>query len=341
MKKLFLLLSPFLLFGCFVFYYNTHVATHPLPLSKSAFNVSLGIDRFGRDFIFEKTLDDEIGQVAYQLIDRRSKEWKKESPLKIPLEIHQIFVGKGTLPDDLARAAQSVRLFHKDVPYTLWTEKEYAPLLQAALGKQTESLPKEVLRDVVAALILLKKGGVVMDLETECVQPITPLLSLGDCIIGFEPPLTKPRFKRRLQLSSSVIAAAPAHPLIAEWLHEMLERSSSSTDMKPLAFYLWATQDALTSTVAAKAIESGEPLLVGPTYFCPINPANIEAFQSIIDGTVHHMGTKKILRSMKIIESPPYADIARETICIHIKGGRQNLQFKDCIKKRLEAKKQD
>jgi mannosyltransferase OCH1-like enzyme len=322
-KKVLLLLTPFVILSALVYLYNRQATTHPLALSKEAFDSSIGVDRFGKEFVFEKPLDLEMGQIAYSLIEMRSKEWHEGSLPLIPFEIHQIWVGEGPLPDDLARGAQSVRLFHKNAPYTLWTAKEYEPLLKKALGSASDSLPKELVRDIVAALILLQKGGVVIDLEAECVQPITPLLSLGDCIIGFEPPSRCAHFKRRLLLSSSVIAAVPAHPLIREWLKTMIHRAQFMTAMKQKKFSLWATQEALTTTMACLAKEYGRTLLVGPTYFCPVAPSYIREFQGILDGTQHHSTTKKVLQSLHVLETLPYSDVALETVCIHMKGGRQ------------------
>lgn len=343
MKKILFFFAFFTLLGLFLFFYTRQTSAHPLALSKEAFNTSIGINRFGEEFIFEKSLDKKMGKLAYLLIEKRAKEWHEKAPAIIPLEIHQIWEKEGPLPDDLARGAQSVRLFHKNTPYTLWTKKEYESLVQSMLGHGTDVLPQEMVRDVIAAIILLQKGGVVMDLEVECVQPITPLLSFGDCIIGFEPPLPQACGKRKLMLSSSVIASVANHPLIREWLTLMLQRAKLITDSNQKKDCLWVTQESLTEATSLLAKDQGKTLLVGPTYFCPISPSNIKEFQGILDGTRHRSTTKKILQSLHLIESSPYADVAQETVCIHTNGGRQGIRLKSASshieKKRVEAKK--
>lgn len=327
MKKVLLLFSLFCATASLLFYRYHSQSEYPRPLSRNAFDASIGVDRFGKDFVFEKDLDKQIGELAHELISLRRKEWKEPIKRAIPLSIHQVWIGSETIPDDLARGAQLVKTFHKDIPYTLWTQKEYEPLLVEALGKSRENVPHELLKEVVSALIVLKHGGVVIDLKTECVQSIVPLLSLGDCIIGFNPPSAHSHFQRRLMLSPVVIAAAPAHPLIKEWLAEMLRRALIRKPIKQKKFHLWAVEESLTSVVASQGKTSGRPLLVGPTYFCPVAPSHIAEFQAGLDGYLHRSTLKKILQSLHILAAPPYSDVTHETIIVH-------------IKKQLETKKE-
>lgn len=329
MKKI---LSLLVLLACVLLYYLGQKSPYPPPLSRGSFDKSLGVDTFGKDFVFEKALDKEMGDLAHHLIEKRRQEWNKNAKNIIPLAIHHVWTGEGTMEDRLARGVQSVKIFHKDVPTFLWTRKEYEPLLETTLGPVWSDLPKELLPHVVSAVILLQYGGVVVDPAAECVQSIKPLLSFGDCILGFEPPSSRSHFKRRLLLSPGVIASTPAHPLIQAWLREMVRRAASKGAMRPKKFYRWVVKDALTSVVASQALESGRVLLVGPTYFCPIAPRNFNTFQEMVDGSLHRSTLKKVLQTLHIMPSLPYSDVTHETMFIHVHENNQ--------KKGLETKKE-
>ena len=326
MKKIGYLLFVCIFVGVCILLYQNDTSRYPQALSRKSFDNSLGVNYLGKEFVFEKDLDREMGDIAHKLIEMRRQEWVDKAKSRIPLILHQVWVEDGEMPDDYARGAQSIKLFHKNVPYTLWTKKEYEPLLAETLGgDEWKNLPKSVLKNVVTAAILIKQGGVVIAPETECVQSITSLLSLGDCIVGFMPPSPKTHFKRRLSLSTTVVAAAPSHPLIEAWLKEMLRRSSSQVDasqgkMKDKKFYSFVVEDSLTSIFALQGLKCGSPLLLGPTYFCPISPSHIDEFQAGIDGAIHRSTMKKILQLLRIAHSEPYADITHETIILNLKN---------------------
>lgn len=318
MKKflLFCFLCSCIVIGGF-FYFSKEM---PQPLSQGAFDASIGITSLGREFVVEGPLDQAIYNCATTLIEKRAteQEQKKVSFNPIPKKIHQIWTERESLPDDLERGVASVQLHNGDCFHTLWTPEQYEPLLLSVYG--TKDIPKGLERDMVAAAILIEHGGIVVDLEEECVGSFFPLLSLGDCVVGFEPPRKKDLFGRKLYLSSSVIASSPSHPLIKAWAHEMYTRSVEGLHKQ---FMIWATQESLTAVFAAKAIEEGHALFVGPTYFCPITSDNRKEFLNTIDGIKHRGFIQKTAGTLHLISPEPYSKIACETICIHMKGGRQ------------------
>lgn len=307
--------------GCIViggfFYFSKEV---PQPLSQKAFDTSIGITSLGREFVLEEPLDQSIYDSALILIEKRAseREQKSNSFSQIPKKIHQIWIEKGNLPDDLERGVASVKLHNSDYSHTLWTPDQYEPLLLSVYG--TKEIPKGLVRDMAAAAILMEHGGIVVDLEEECVQSFSPLLPLGDCIIGFEPPRKKERFGRKLYLSSSVIASSPSHPLMKAWANEMHKRSLESEHKQ---FEIWATQESLTALLSEGGTEVGHTLFLGPTYFCPISSDNRKEFLNIIDGLKHRSFIQKTVSTLHLFSPEPYSTMACETVCIHMKGGRQ------------------
>ena len=324
MKKIFLYLAPVVFFGLLGWYSaKTDPLRSPPALSRAAFDHSIGIDSLGSKFILHESLDRKIRTKARELISQRKAEAAAGISSSIPRIIHQIWTSTSSLPDQFAAAARLLKQQHPDFTYILWSPKEYEPILEELIGPSYSLLPLPVVRDLAAAAVLWKQGGLVVDLEAECVQPATPLLSLGDCLVGFDPPRAKPRHGRRLLLSPAVMASTPSHPLMMAYLAEMVRRvkeGESSGDYKTE----WITQDALTS-VASQSLQAGRVLFVGPTYFCPVNRDHIDHFRSILEGEKKRSMVKKVLHSLHMLSIPPYSDIARETVFVHMEGGREKV----------------
>ena len=317
MRRILLLFLPVVLLCgfCWIIILAKDPLSHPPALSKHALDVSIGIEELGSDFVLHRQKDQELRLIAHRLIDKRKAEWKYGKQPSIPRIIHQIWPSEDPIPDQFVRASRMVREHHPEFQYILWRPNDYSHLLGSLIDPSSAAISPDVTRDIVAAIVLWKFGGVVVDLESECVQPITPLLSLGDCLIGFEPPLPKPKKQRRLFVSSSVIASVPSNPLIQAYLTELLRRIRDGA----LNTH-WITQDSLTTIVSSLALEQGSTLLVGPTFFCPVNPSHIRHLHKRLEGEVRRTVFQKISKIFRM--TPPYSDISRETVFVHMNGGR-------------------
>jgi hypothetical protein len=292
----------------------------PTALSKRHFDQSLCIKELGSSFVLHRKLDNEMRALAHNAITLRKAEWRAGQHSNIPLVIHQIWPRDEQIPDQYSRTARTVQIYNSDATYILWNHKDVEKLLTQLFGNDWKDLPLDVVRDLAAAAVLWQHGGIVVDLESECVHSIRSLLSLGDCIIGFEPPRETTKFQRRLFLSSSVIAAAPAHPIIKTWLAEMWRRALLMKD-DPHISSLWVSQESLTR-VAAALHDRGRPLFVGPAYFCPVRPSQIQKLKRSLDGQARTRFFKRLAQTLHIISVPLYSRVARETLFVHMSGGR-------------------
>ena len=325
MKRILLFLVPIALASLFWWHSSrTDPLRCPPALSKSAFDSSIGIDCLGSEFVLHRPLDQEIRKKAHTLIDQRKSEWDSKPHSSIPHIIHQVWTSEEALPDQFAAASRLLQHQHPNFTYILWTPKEYGPILQELVGPEYSSLPLPIQRDLVVAAVLWQQGGLAADLEAECVQPVTSLLPLGDCLLGFDPPRAKPKHSRRLLLSPAIIATAPSHPMIKVYLAEMIRRVKDGEQCGRYKIE-WITQDALT-TAAAQFPNTGRILFFGPTYFCPVNRDHIRHFRKILEGEEKRSMVKKVLHSLHLVSIPPYSDIARETVFVHMEGGREKIR---------------
>jgi len=320
MKKIFLLFALVIIALWWFGFANSN--TPPVALSKRIFANSLRIRTLGKRFMLHRKGDRLLYATARKLIDHRLRAWKKNSLSSIPKTIHQIWPYDAPIPDHLALSTMMTKNNHTNFSYTLWTPQMYEEPLTCLLGEEWKTLPPQIIRDLAAATILWRYGGVVVDVETACVQTLSSVLSLGDCIIGFEPPLKNRSYQRRLVLSPSVIAAAPTHPLIQSWLTEMIGRIKGGTKQQKEK-YPWICQDSLNFVATRPRQNLKNTLFVGPTYFCPVCPSHIHKFKQKLDGIRKFHHVRRILHALHIIDIPPFTQIARETLGVHMSGGRQ------------------
>lgn len=319
MKK-WLIVVGCLVLGIIVFSFF-HGHSRPPFLSKHAFDTSCGITTLGHKFVVHRSKDRAMRNLAHTLIDTSRTQGLIPQPP--PHKIHQIWASSEPMPDELVRATHSVQQSNPDYAYALWNPAAYEPLLDATYGKGWRQLPKEIVRDLAAGTILYEHGGIVLDVEMECVGSFTPLLSCADCVIGFEPPHKRARYGRRLLLSPSCIVARAHHPIVAEWTKSVWERSQKALDEKCDFDLLQITQDSLCQVVMELGTTSGRTLLVGPTFFCPVSPQHIEEFHNILDRTVRRSMGKKIAQTLHLTNVPLYSTLAQETLCVHMLGGRR------------------
>ncbi len=143
----------------------------------------------------------------------------------IPKTIHQIWLGS-PLPKKLARYSRSWQKLHPDWQFKLWTDREVAEfdfqsreLFEATScwGQKSDLLRMEILR---------REGGVYVDLDYECFQPIDVLANRYDFFstlkyiytahVGWPAVWQKP-----IVACNSLIGARPDHPVLSAYLEEV------------------------------------------------------------------------------------------------------------------------
>jgi len=99
-------------------------------------------------------------------------------------------------------------------------------LFPASLARLYDSYPLPINRaDVRKYLALYAAGGLVADLDVECLRPLAPLLArlrhCAGCVLSQEPPLHRLALHAAappVYLSTALMACAPRHPFIAHLL---------------------------------------------------------------------------------------------------------------------------
>lgn len=142
----------------------------------------------------------------------------------IPKTIHQTWRDR-SIPAYLRPFQASWRIHHADWEYRLWTDldnraliAEHYPWFLACY----DAYECEIQRvDAARYFILHRYGGLYVDLDFECLQPLTEVLNTQTCIFGSEPEAHAAHHHRETVVANALMASSPNHPL---WtvVHEQL-----------------------------------------------------------------------------------------------------------------------
>ncbi len=137
--------------------------------------------------------------------------------LKIPPIIHQTWRDTD-IPYHFQILAETWKNMHPDWSYKLWTDAMNRDFIKDNYPwflEKYDAFPREIQRaDAIRYFILLKEGGVYIDIDFECFQNVAGLLSNETCVIGKEPMEHCERFSKDLILCNAFMAATPQNSFI-------------------------------------------------------------------------------------------------------------------------------
>jgi mannosyltransferase OCH1-like enzyme len=148
----------------------------------------------------------------------------ENSPLKIPLTIHQIWLGS-KIPEHYFNWIKSWK--NKDWNYKLWTEDDLKSLklINQELFDLAENYGEK--SDILRLEILYQFGGIYADVDYECLNPNLIILynKAFDFYAGLEPlehKLLKNPWNS-LKIGNAFLASIPQHPLLEKIINDMKE----------------------------------------------------------------------------------------------------------------------
>jgi inositol phosphorylceramide mannosyltransferase catalytic subunit len=147
----------------------------------------------------------------------------------IPRTIHQTWKSTElSYPFDVL--ANSWKELHPSWQYKLWTDDMNRDFIKAHFPdflSRYDNYPRNIQRiDAFRYFLLLKEGGVYVDVDFECISCIEPLLEGSQCVIGKEPPLHSDNFNMEMILCNAFMAAAPGNPFMQFVCNEVMEYPS-------------------------------------------------------------------------------------------------------------------
>jgi inositol phosphorylceramide mannosyltransferase catalytic subunit len=101
----------------------------------------------------------------------------------IPRVVHRIWLGGNPLPEDHARYGETWRAHHPEWEHRLWTDEDVPDVPALARARNVAERA-----DILRYEILRRHGGVYVDTDVECLQPIDPLLAGVSMFAAYEVP---------------------------------------------------------------------------------------------------------------------------------------------------------
>ncbi len=148
--------------------------------------------------------------------------------MSIPKIIHQTWKDND-VPGHFLIFSNTWKEYHRDWTFILWTDAMNRTFIQEnypAFLTIYDSYPENIQRvDAIRYFILLKHGGVYIDLDFECLENIEPLLEGKQCVLGEEPEEHCLIHNKKLIISNAFMASEANH-LFFHSICDELERSS-------------------------------------------------------------------------------------------------------------------
>ncbi|HEY8894747.1 MAG TPA: glycosyltransferase, partial [Niastella sp.] len=144
----------------------------------------------------------------------------------IPKIIHQTWK-TDELPYPFNLLADTWKELHPDHEYKLWTDtmirefiEEHFPVFLAKYDRY----PRHIQRiDAFRYFLLLKEGGMYIDIDFECLTNISVLLQNTSCVIGKEPQIHCDRFAQQMILCNAFMASTPGNAFMEFVCQKMID----------------------------------------------------------------------------------------------------------------------
>lgn len=165
--------------------------------------------------------------------DRFMELSMKNEDMKIPRIIHQIYEDPTGVPDDLQELAKTWKEQHPAWEYRFWNKKAIEDFLEAEFPNfipTYRAYPFNVQRwDAIRYLILYRIGGLYVDLDYECLEPLDSLLNGALCCMGMEPTVNSIVHDRSLIVGNALMASIPNHPYFEAIIKDMINGEKYSS----------------------------------------------------------------------------------------------------------------
>jgi hypothetical protein len=199
------------------------MTTPPTPKPWPSFRECLPDDDLFRTFVDP---DERSLTTLGALYDRNRPDQVAPLPSPtIPKVIHQIWLGS-PLPRKLARYAATWRKHHPDWEVKLWTDQEVADFDFSSRELYESSTCWGQKSDLLRIEILNRFGGVYVDLDYECYQPVDDLAERYDFFNTLKYLYTAhlgwPEvWQTPIVVCNSLVGARAGHPILGEYLERV------------------------------------------------------------------------------------------------------------------------
>lgn len=215
----------------------------------------------------------------------------KNSGMRIPRIIHQVYFDPAGLPEHLAVFSQTWKETMSGWEYRFWDGKAVEQLMESefrALIPLFRSFPLDVQRwDFSRYLILYRYGGLYADLDYICLEPLDTLLWNSSCCFGMEPTAHAIRNGKPFIIGNALMASVPGHGFWTQIFNDISQYKWQRHKHKGLQV-IESTGPYMISRVY-EACETKDEITLIPAGL--VAPLSLEEVQDVIE--------KKITKEME------------------------------------------
>ena len=160
------------------------------------------------------------GKEVYFLKDKLlSLALENNSYMKIPKIIHQVSFDAAGPAKHLIAISETWKEKHPDWEYRFWDRKTVEEFIASDfqdLIPLFHSFPFDIRRwNYIRYLILYRFGGLYVDMDYECIEPLDSLLWNTSCCLGMEPAKHAIRNNKSYIIGNALMASVPNHDFFA------------------------------------------------------------------------------------------------------------------------------
>lgn len=222
--------------------------------------------------------------------------------MKIPLIIHQVYEDPAGPSHALLDISKSWKEHHPTWEYRFWARDEINTFLETCFPELIifyKALPFNVQRwDFIRYLILYKYGGLYVDMDYECLEPIESIISDSGCCLGLEPYNHVYKYNREYIVGNAFMSSTPDHPFFKLIIEDIKNSKLTLESFKEKAYYILNTTGPfMMSKVYENYDNKGEIKLLSPDIVAPLD---LEEIRMLINGKVNQSMELKIEKASAI-----------------------------------------
>jgi mannosyltransferase OCH1-like enzyme len=223
-----------------------------------------------------------------------------DKELKIPKIIHQIYENKD-VPEYLLKIAETWKVYHPGWDYRFWDKHTIEQFLESVYPEyisRYRAFPFDVQRwDAIRYLILYHIGGLYVDMDYECIEPLDSLLCGSSCFMGLEPAINAIEHNKLHIVGNAFMASIPGYPYFRKIIEDIFDTNDRPAYRnKPLQ--VMETTGPFMTTRIYDAYPSKEEIALLPAEL--IAPLTITEVQQIMNGLETEEIVEKIEKAFAV-----------------------------------------
>lgn len=208
------------------------IADHQADIDAQNFEFSLPV--------LKESSFDGLLFLKNKLVETTRNIRKGNEIIRIPKIIHQLNDGGNEMIyAALASVRETWKEYHPDWDYRLWNKTDADQFLKTHYPDFIpvyESYPHDIQRShAMRYLILYTFGGMYVDMDCECVEPVDLLIGGSDCFLDMELPTESMYYNKQIMLGNYFMGCTPGHDFFKRIIDEIV--ATRNKQLSPYASY--------------------------------------------------------------------------------------------------------